>query len=788
VACLGLVVAGLAASAAAQTVELVSKSTTAGQSAYGDSHSWSVSRDGRWVVFMSGAKDLLSGITYPAASLNNVFLLDRESGTTTLVSHAHDNPAQAGNYSSSWGAISADGNWIVFESRATDLVTGGTPGLRGITWQVYLRNRVTGKTGLVSRSITSPTQGGAGEAAPMGVCSGPRNLAGYSVPTISSDGSRIAFISCAYDLVANTIPVWNQFLEQPHAYVFTKTSDGDSGTPPEGTLALVDPAIGGPPSSGDFAGDPRSNGGVRSARVSGNGQWVAYETSGTDILAGNYDVNGQKTDVFLYQVDTGQQTLLSESWQVPGTTADDESASANHGWDGVPISDDGRWIAFSSLASDLIQNQVNPYLPGAGPARQTWLFDRDTRSLRMVTHKHGSTVEGVATRSYARTSMSADGRYLAFQADAKDLLPAGATNNYYFVLLFDRVTGTTAMVSGDSAAGIDCTDFTLGGSGSPHISPDGSRVAFASLCRQGLDPSTEYASWPDPAAWQVYSWDRATGAHTLVTRKASYPDIVVFTEWGGTLPAFGQVMSNAGDVLAFGSLSTETVNGFADGNDSPLAGSLKVSEDVFLWTVPPPPTLTVAIVGSGSVASNPAGIACPGDCSEIYALNTAVTLTPSPAAGWMFEAWSGDCSPAGQVSMSGPKACTATFARIPPADLSVAGQATPNPVPAGGTTLVTFGVQNLGPASATSVVATFVPPAKGTVTLAPGCVKGKGKGAAITCALGTMASGESRSLQFSIGFRRSVTGTFTTSLSVASTTPDNVPGNNAALVQFSIGQ
>ena len=54
-------------------------------------------------------------------------------------------------------------------------------------------------------------------------------------------------------------------------------------------------------------------------------------------------------------------------------------------------------------------------------------------------------------------------------------------------------------------------------------------------------------------------------------------------------------------------------------------------------------TLTIIVNGQGSVASSPIpGIACPGDCSEIYATNTAVSLVPTPTAGYIFSGWTGD--------------------------------------------------------------------------------------------------------------------------------------------------
>ncbi len=78
--------------------------------------------------------------------------------------------------------------------------------------------------------------------------------------------------------------------------------------------------------------------------------------------------------------------------------------------------------------------------------------------------------------------------------------------------------------------------------------------------------------------------------------------------------------------------------------------------------------LNVSVTGSGSVASQPGGIACGATCSANYAAGTTVTLTATPAAGQRFSGWSGDCS-AGALTctlqMGANKAVSAVFAALP---------------------------------------------------------------------------------------------------------------------------
>ena len=96
-------------------------------------------------------------------------------------------------------------------------------------------------------------------------------------------------------------------------------------------------------------------------------------------------------------------------------------------------------------------------------------------------------------------------------------------------------------------------------------------------------------------------------------------------------------------------------------------------------------TLTVSVTGSGSVASVPAGIACPSDCTEDYEDGTSVSLTPTPAAGWVFSAWSGDCAGGGActIAMTANRSVTATFVALRTLTVTVVGGGSVTSVPAG---------------------------------------------------------------------------------------------------------
>lgn len=109
------------------------------------------------------------------------------------------------------------------------------------------------------------------------------------------------------------------------------------------------------------------------------------------------------------------------------------------------------------------------------------------------------------------------------------------------------------------------------------------------------------------------------------------------------------------------------------------------------FTLIPQPNYPVSVgkSGSGTVTSSPAGIDCGSSCSASFDTGSGVTLSASPAAGWTFGGWSGDCSGGGACSLTidAPKSVNATFNPPPPADYPLAvgrnGDGTVTSSPAG---------------------------------------------------------------------------------------------------------
>ncbi|WP_457601648.1 SBBP repeat-containing protein, partial [Hydrogenivirga sp.] len=135
---------------------------------------------------------------------------------------------------------------------------------------------------------------------------------------------------------------------------------------------------------------------------------------------------------------------------------------------------------------------------------------------------------------------------------------------------------------------------------------------------------------------------------------------------------FGGSESDYGQGIALDSLGNVYITGYTRSDDFPLQKPVQTTiegvEDVFIAKFSEYATLTVTTSGSGSgsITSTPAGIDCGSDCSEIYTLNSDVTLTVAPDASSTFSGWSNDCSSCGTstscvVTMSTDKTCTAAF-------------------------------------------------------------------------------------------------------------------------------
>lgn len=195
------------------------------------------------------------------------------------------------------------------------------------------------------------------------------------------------------------------------------------------------------------------------SKISASGRFVVYESHATNLVPG--DSNGAP-DVFLFDLMTKAAEIVSLGSS--GVQGNDRSAEPS-------ISPDGRFVAFTSLADNLVPGDSN------GQA-DVFVRDRLTHTTVRVSLLSGG---GQSSGGGGQPSISDDGQVIAFASQATDLVP-GITNGKTDIFVHNRSTGQTVRVS-VSSSGAEADGF----SERPSISGDGRFVAFRSAATN-LDP------------------------------------------------------------------------------------------------------------------------------------------------------------------------------------------------------------------------------------------------------------------------------------------------------------
>jgi Tol biopolymer transport system component len=346
-----------------------------GQQGNADSYNPTISGDGRYVVFDSFASNLVAEDTNRQG---DVFLYDRDNRSTTRVSVRYDG-AQA-DAQSGFGVISRDGNVIAFESRATEIMKG----LKSPATQLYAYDRATKTTDLVSAGFFGAPAGG-----------------GSGAISLSDDGRYVAFASGSADLVPYDV---NQRDD-----IFVR--DRQAGT----TRRVSVNSVGG-----------ESNGISAEPAISGDGHYVAFESQATNLLGldptfqddpksiinpeGKLDTGDTNDvpDVFLHDMQTGATELVSVATNGAQANADSYAAS---------ISGDGRYVAFVSMATNLVPGDTNR-------VREVFVRDRTAHTTARVAMSDTG-LQG--NRLSVTPALSRDGSVVVFASDASNLV-LGDTN------------------------------------------------------------------------------------------------------------------------------------------------------------------------------------------------------------------------------------------------------------------------------------------------------------------------------------------------------------------------
>jgi Tol biopolymer transport system component len=423
--------------------------TNAGQQSNGASSNSSLTDDGRYVAFESVSTNLPS--QNDTNGVQDIFVRDRTAGTTVRASVSSSNK-QANDISRS-SAMAKLGRYVVFESVATNLVSGD----RNRKTDVFLRDLTAGTT--TGLSVSSSGVEGTGDS---------------RIPTITPDGRYVAFYSSASNLVTgDTNGKADIFVRDRVAGTTVRASVGPGGVQGDQDVSFSRPSISADgryvafvsPATNLVTGDSNglndvfvrdlvdsttvrvsvssfadeANSSSASPAISADGAFVAFASAASNLAPNDF---GKKSDIFVHEL------ASSRTWRVSVATS---GAEPNDSSSGPSISADGRYIAFTSLATNLKtpdNNVGDPIFDAAG--YDVFVHDRTNATTTIASvSTSGSQSLGLHTTP----DISGDGRYVSFDSTAS--LGTGDTNGVEDVFLRDRGASVVPLVVLDTPSNDD---------------------------------------------------------------------------------------------------------------------------------------------------------------------------------------------------------------------------------------------------------------------------------------------------------------------------------------------
>jgi len=436
----------------------------------------SISSDGRYVAFNSTATDLVTGDTN---GKTDVFVHDRDADGNGIVDEAgsgktrttrvsvRSDGTQAIDDHSFDPSISSDGRHVAFDSLANDLIVGDTNDKRDI----FVHDRDADGNGILDEA-------GWGKIRTIRVSvksDGTQATDGSDNASISSDGRYVTFESAATDLLSS------DGNGNDDIFVHDRDADGngifDEAGPGKVRTTLVSVKSDG----------TQANGNSSRPSISSDGRYVAFQSFATDLVSG--DSNGNY-DIFVHDRDADGDGIFDEPGGIStirvSVKSDGTGASVGMSTN-ASISSDGRHVAFETLGTDLMPTDTNTWSDVLVHDRDTdgdGIFDEPggIRTTRVSVASDGT--QGVG--AHESPSISSDGRYVAFQSWAPDLV-TGDTNGEWDIFVHDRDADGDGIF--DEPGGIrttrvsvqsDGTQAASGDSENASISAGGRHVAFDS--------------------------------------------------------------------------------------------------------------------------------------------------------------------------------------------------------------------------------------------------------------------------------------------------------------------
>ncbi len=422
-----------------------SQASVSTNGASGSYWSWDpvLSTDGRFVAFQSYSDTLVAGDTNQT---DDIFVRDRRTWITTRVNvttsgaqlHTARNPS-----------ISGDGRFVAFVMSTVRVIDGRTQGVDDI----FLRDRDTDNDGVfdepgaVATTIESVPEGG-----------GQTDF--YSAhPVLSADGRYLAYYSFATNLVAGDANgIADVFVRDLQTKITVRVSLSSEGAEGHHPIWASDA------SSGSFTGS-----------ISGDGRYVAFSSNATDLVPG--DTN-DSFDVFVRDRDADSVGVYDEAGSITTTRQSLSSGDYQGNADstGPAITADGRHLAWSSLATNLVEGDTN---------NRSDVFVRDLVSGQTAIASV-STGGASANNRSEDASISADGRYVIFTSFAYNLVSDGPSSFYSQTYMRDRDSDNDGIYDEPGAVAtsresVSSSGETAGGHVYDSvISSDGKVVAFIS--------------------------------------------------------------------------------------------------------------------------------------------------------------------------------------------------------------------------------------------------------------------------------------------------------------------
>ncbi|OUC15970.1 MAG: hypothetical protein B0A82_04245 [Alkalinema sp. CACIAM 70d] len=388
-------------------IQLVSVSPTGNQgNNYSSTYdSLSISADGRYVAFASDATNLVSN------DLNgetDVFVRDTLTGTIILAS-VSSTGVQLGANTLDFNlspAISANGQFVAFQSQANNLVPNDT---NGDDQDIFMRDLSAGTTLRVSVNSNGE------QTRPWNIIAS----ADSRNPSISGDGRFIAFESNAINLDPRDTGVNNFdiFVRDRQTGQTRQVSVNSQGQVATGA-SLQENSI----------GYPTTTNGSSNPVISANGRYVVFQSGATNLVPN--DTN-DRVDIFRHDLETNETILISVGIDDSPANGGSSIGVSRNG----AISSDGRYVVFQSLASNLVPNDNN---------NAADVFVRDViagTTERISVNSSGQ--EAVGGRAYTNSgdaTISDDGRRVAFLSRSSNLVNDPFAPFSYSIYLRDRQT------------------------------------------------------------------------------------------------------------------------------------------------------------------------------------------------------------------------------------------------------------------------------------------------------------------------------------------------------------